>query len=158
MTRKRRPFQEEDEEEEKPEERRIEKGVKLENKRQPVQKQVDFEEKADEYMAFIQQRNRQMLDLVKEVIKIHKDKTLTQNKTTMARDVENSTLLKIVNLAVEINQDEQEPEGMGSIALINLLFKIMLLQRERINDLDYELVQLKKKLSSLMSSGGSNER
>ena len=146
MTRKRRPFEEEQPEEEE-ESRRIDKGVKLENKRPSKRDQSGFEEKADEYMAAVQKRNHEMLTLAKEIVKISKDKTLSQNKTTMVRDLENSTLSKIVKIAVEINQDESEAEGMGSIALINLLFKVVLIQRERINDLDYELSQLKKNLS-----------
>jgi hypothetical protein len=72
------------------------------------------------------------------------DKTLAQNKTVFMIDLEREVLSKMVDLAVTINNDELENEGMGSIMWIVTLLKNSFKQRNKINELEYEIFQLKK--------------
>ena len=78
--------------------------------------------------------------------KICEDKTLVQNKSVFASEIEKEVLSKMVELAIEINNDPNEQEGMGSLSWITLLMKVVLSQRERINVLEYNLSLLEKKL------------
>lgn len=85
--------------------------------------------------------------LSKQFHKMLGDKTLKQNKTPFAADAEKELLSKMVQLAIDINNDPIEQEGMGSLSWITLLLKICFFQRDRINQLEY-LVELLDKRTS----------
>ena len=51
----------------------------------------------------------------------------------------------MIKLAVDVNNDPNEQEGMGSLMWIVLLLKTLLMQRDRINQLEYVVSQLEKK-------------
>lgn len=76
------------------------------------------------------------------------DKTLPQNKNALSRDSEREMLQEMVAFAKEMNSDPNEPEGEGSLMWITALLKQCLAQRDRINELEYSLVALQKKLES----------
>lgn len=78
------------------------------------------------------------------------DKTLKQNKTMLNNEFEESLVRDMVSLAVDINNDPDEQEGMGSLAWITLLLKGMIWYRDRLNSSEYELEQLKAQVKSLM--------
>lgn len=120
------------------------KGVKLKNKQQPLPPKVEFEQRAQEFITDKQARNKAVLLLVQEFLTLMRDRTLSQNKSVMAKEIEQQTVAKLANAALAINEDESEPQGMGSMALINLLFKIVLAQRDKLNELEYDMAQLKK--------------
>lgn len=74
------------------------------------------------------------------------DKTLSINKDPLKRELEKDTLSQMGELAQEINTDPDEKEGVGSLAWIVLLLRICLYQRNRINELEYEVSQISSKL------------
>src|ERR1700674_4340666 len=76
------------------------------------------------------------------------DKTLAQNRNVFNAETEKEMLQNMLQLAVEINNDPNEQEGMGSLTWITLLFKTCLSQRDRINDIEFAMVTLQKKLES----------
>ena len=137
----------------------VKKGVKLVNKMPPPQHSAaTFEQRATEHMGDKQARNKAVLLAAQQFMGLLKDRTLPTNKTTMAKEIEQQVTVDLTNSALAINQDETEVEGMGSIALINLLFKVSLAQRDRLNEIEYELLQLKKKLSSPAPSSSTNDK
>lgn len=87
-------------------------------------------------------------DLAVQFRKIIEDKTLPQNKSIFAIEVEREVLSSIIKLASEINNDPNESEGIGSLSWIAQLFKISLLQRDRLNKIEYSLMQLEKKFEN----------
>jgi hypothetical protein len=76
------------------------------------------------------------------------DKTLAQNRNVFNAETEKEMLQNMLQLAVEINNDPNEQEGMGSLTWITLLFKTCLAQRDRINELEYGMLVLQKKLEA----------
>lgn len=80
------------------------------------------------------------------------DKTLPQNKNMIQQDFEKELLQQMIQLAIDINNDTNEQEGMGSLTLITLLLRTCLFQRDKINRLEYALAQLEKKVSDPMFS------
>lgn len=126
------------------------KSVKLTNKQKVIGRDMaGFEERAKEFMTDKQERNKAVLTLAQDFMTLMRDRTLPQNKTVMAKDIEQQTIAKLANAALAINDDDSEIEGMGSIALVNLLFKVVLLQRDKMNELDYTLALLKKEHAAL---------
>jgi len=77
------------------------------------------------------------------------DRTLSDNKTMLALEAERDLIAKIVDVAVKLNNDENELEGMGSVGLSILLFRGILEHRDKINKLEYSLAQAEKKIKSL---------
>lgn len=73
------------------------------------------------------------------------DKTLAQNRNILNAETEKELLQNILQLATDINNDPNEQEGMGSMTAITLLLKTCLLQRDRINELEYAVAQLQKR-------------
>ena len=78
--------------------------------------------------------------------KIVNDKTLQENRSVFATEFESELLGGMVNLAIQINTDPNEQEGMGSLMWAILLLKTCLSQRDRINKLEYTILQLEKKI------------
>ncbi len=78
------------------------------------------------------------------------DKTLPQNKNIFLEDLEKDTLSKMISLAVEINNDENEQEGMGTLSWITLLLKYFLYHRDRINSLEHSVSILQKSNDDLI--------
>lgn len=108
--------------------------------------QEDFEKQVQDNQEKMMGYKQRAADLTVQFKKIIEDKTLSKNKNIFSKELEKEILTKMVNLAVEINNDPNEQEGMGSLSWITLLFKISLRQRDKINDLEYELSLLQKKL------------
>lgn len=75
-----------------------------------------------------------------------RDKTLPQNKNIFSQETEREILSNMVRLAIEINNDPGEQEGMGSLSWITVLFKTCMEQRDRLNLLEYRMIQIGKKI------------
>lgn len=82
--------------------------------------------------------------LSSDLNKIMLDKTIHSNKSPFSKNFESEVLSDLVKLALEVNSDESEPEGAGSISCIILLLNTCLLQRDKINQLEYDMSILKK--------------
>ncbi len=80
------------------------------------------------------------------------DKTLKSNKSVFSTEIERDLLGKMIQLAIDINSDADEQEGMGSLSWISLLLNNSLKQRDRINDLEYQIFQLDKKIKELFEN------
>jgi len=78
------------------------------------------------------------------------DKTLHQNKNVFTQEMESELLANMIKLAVEVNTDPNEQEGMGSLMWVILLLKTCLMQREKINSLEYQVSQLEKKTDPIV--------
>lgn len=85
-------------------------------------------------------------DLFVQFNKSISDKTLPQNRNVLNRDAEREMLQEMVQLAIEINNDPNEQEGMGSLTWITCLFKTVMFQRDRINELEFQLTNFNKKI------------
>lgn len=76
------------------------------------------------------------------------DKTLPQNKNIFSREAERELLGNMMQLAIEINNDPNEQEGMGSLSWITVLFNTCIAQRDRLNFIEYRLEQTEKTVNS----------
>lgn len=80
------------------------------------------------------------------------DRTVPQNKNVFVNEFEREVIGKLTELAIDMNLDELQEEGMGSVGLIALIFRCLLIQRDKINVLDYTVNQLEKKVKQLQST------
>ena len=75
------------------------------------------------------------------------DKTLVQNKNPFQKEFEKEVLAKMVKHACDFNNDLNEDDGIGSVIWISQLFNVTLFQRNKLNQLEYDVAQLKKALA-----------
>ncbi len=108
----------------------------------------DFDKKVKEIQERSSGYKQRAADLAISFKKMMEDKTLVQNRSIFTNELEREILGKMIQLAVEINNDPNEQEGMGSLGWITLLFKTVLSQRDRINNLEYKIFHLEKKIDS----------
>lgn len=117
----------------------------------------EFEQKIQESKERNQDYKERAMALAISFRKILDDKTVPQNKNDFNTEIEREILTNLTNLALDMNTDEQEDEGMGSLGLIALLFRCMLIQRDKINILDYAVNQLESKIKKIESSSIDNK-
>lgn len=108
----------------------------------------EFEREASESNKRLDSYQEQAKELTIQFKKLMDDKTLQQNKNVFAADIENDIISKMIGLAVQINQDKDEMEGMGSVGWIALLLKHTFLLKDRINYLEYTVSVQDNKLKS----------
>ena len=122
------------------------KGLKINNTnssvKAPEKPSVKLEEKAQEVLDREQDYKKRMLDISSQFKSIMEDQTLQENKGPIVQNVEREVLDKLYSLAADMNADDMQPEGIGSNTLCMLLFRAILMQRNKINDLSYKIHKL----------------
>jgi hypothetical protein len=111
--------------------------------------QADLEQKVQQVQE--KQSNHQIRarELTVQFSQLMADKTLAQNKNLLQKEVELDLLRSMVGFAQEVNADPTAPEGEGSLSWIIILLKNCFSQRDKINNLEYSLQQLEKKITDL---------
>ena len=110
--------------------------------------QEDLEKKVNHIQERSSSHKTRAAELSVQFSQAMKDKTLKQNKNVFAREMERELLTKMAQLAIEVNNDQTEQEGMGSLSWIILLLGTCFSQRDRINQLEFVVSQLEKKLDA----------
>ena len=119
----------------------------FENKPKPPTQQ-QFQEQVQEANEKLTDYKKRASELFTQFNKTVADKTLASNRNVLNIDAERELLQNMIQLAMEINNDPNEQDCMGSLTVITCLMKINLAQRDRINDLEHGLVQLKKRMDA----------
>jgi len=83
--------------------------------------------------------NVRAVEAVTAFMKLLEDQTIPKNKSVFAADVEQEIINKFQRIALDMDADEHQPEGMGSVGVITFLLKVSLIQRDKINQLDYNI-------------------
>lgn len=108
----------------------------------------DFAEKVKDASERNSGYKQQAVELATMFVKAMSDKTLNQNKNILSNDAEREILQRMVQLAIDINNDPNEKEGMGSLSWITLLLKTCFAQRDKLNQLEYAMYELEKNVSA----------
>jgi len=138
------------------------RGVKIKSKTQQRQEsdkaakeeyRKKFEANAEKTIAYHSERSDTIVEAISSFMKMSQDKTLNINKGTIAEDVEREVRTQLLELSLELNNDENEEDnGKGSIVILSAVLKIILMYRDRINELEYELAQLKREQQKVNAS------
>lgn len=129
------------------------KGLKINNEKSAIQpapqnQSAAFEERAKEINSKNEEYKQRGWELIAKYKSMIDDRVLPENKSVLSRGVEAETVNKLIVLASEMNEDENQPESYGSTTLCVLLMKMMLAQRDTINILAYKIDRLEKSLKS----------
>ncbi|HVI40810.1 MAG TPA: hypothetical protein VM577_09130 [Anaerovoracaceae bacterium] len=129
------------------------KTVKLDSKKSKFAKQLEgkqvFEKRAEVAHQKMMGRQEEIYLLGSKFVEMMKDKTLPENKGPIQQSLEKEILGKLINFAIDLNNDMDEPkDSMGSIGLLALVFKSTLVMRDKYNLLEYKVEQLERQLKS----------
>lgn len=103
-----------------------------------------LEEKVSEHQKEEQEILQEIHSLSSRFIGFIRTKTLKENKSPIESSVEAETVQGLVQMALKLNNDQTQPEGIGSVGVITLLLKSVLAQRDIINNLEFKVSQLEK--------------
>jgi len=116
----------------------------------PVKKTaIDFDKEVINHQKNENDIRQRVMELSGKFKSTLKDRTLEENKGPIKKDYESELINQLCDVGLRMNNDQSQPEGLGSIGLNNLLFRAILIQRDTINDLAYQVVQMKKVLSDI---------
>lgn len=130
------------------------KGLKITNEKSSVappteSKSAVFEKKATDASERFSEYKKRSSDLGAKFKSIMESSILPENKSSVFKDFESETLSKLIHLANDINVDEAQPEGTGSIALSQLIMKMMILQKDQNNLLKFKIEKLENEIRDL---------
>lgn len=128
------------------------KGIKVNNDNSTIPQpkpnyQEKLSEKAQEVATKYEEYKSRTWELSTKFKAMMQDHVLSDNKSVLVKDIEAETMNRLVALASEMNEDDNQPEGIGGTALSFLIMKMLLLQRDTINTLLYKVDKLEKILA-----------
>ena len=129
-------------------------GVKLDSSKsrfQPKENkktQEDFEKEIAEAQNKEEYLKNQAMKLSGRFMDAIADKTLPDNRGVIGKDVERELVNELSTLALTLNNDEHQPEGIGSVGVIPVLLNVVLAMRDRMNIIAYYTEEHFKKLSA----------
>jgi hypothetical protein len=123
------------------------KTVKINNDRSSVKQNNPLPKIAEMAQKLVNNENEQkqmLTDFTSRFISSLKDKTLDENKSPTEREEEKRLIFELGNLCKIINDEPQYSQDMGTLAYVNMIARLLLVQRDRINELEFELKKVKK--------------
>jgi hypothetical protein len=117
-----------------------------------IPSKAQFEEKLSDFKNNENSIISEIRDLSIKYKKYITDKTLNINKNPISKDLEKETIRKLCEIGLVLNEDETQRFGTGSVGLINLLLNSVLIQRDIINEMSYEIHNIKNILSKIIKA------
>lgn len=136
------------------------KGLKFNNEKSNVQSTQQTPSIKDNVQKILSNEEEQMkiaMVLTRNLMAMMKDKTLDINKDLVAREDEKKVLAEYANFARLINTDPTKEDCYGTLAFVNAIARCLLLQRDRINELEYEVVKLRKIIEKMPQEEATNK-
>lgn len=129
-------------------------GLKINNDKSSVNQPKEdyatkFEANAKSAFKDNQEYMKKAAELTGRFKAVFADKTLPENKTQIAKDVEREVILSIVGFCKALNEDENQPQAEGAMAMITIITSMMMGQRDRINQMSYDIEGLQKEILKL---------
>ena len=112
----------------------------------------NVKENINKILASEDEQKKIVFTLTTKLLSIIKDRTLDENKDQNTRDNEKKVFSEYANFAMVINSSENYEEGYGTLSYISALSRCILLQRDRINELEYETVKLRKSVEDILKA------
>ena len=125
------------------------KGLKVDNTASMINKPApshteEFEKNASAAFSKDQEYKNRFWELSVKIKAMIEDTVLSDNKSSISKDLEKETATKLVMLASEMDDDVDQPNCEGTRGMTMLLMKCLLIQRDTINSLSYKLSKLEK--------------
>jgi hypothetical protein len=132
------------------------KGLKITNEKStvaaPLRHNTEaFQQAASEAADRLAEYKKRSWDLGVKFKGLMESSILPENKSALIKDLESETLSQLSQLANDINTDDGQPEGAGSVALSQLIMKMLLLQKDMCSQQKYKIEKLEKLVDELVT-------
>lgn len=132
------------------------KNIKLDQNKSRFSKSPEQKPSQEQFNRDVHEYKKKDLDIKSKISDLSSkykmiivDKTVTENKSPIQKDLELSVISELANFGLELDNNENQPEGIGSIGLCNLLLHVNLSQRDIINNLSYKVSVLHNEIEKL---------
>jgi len=129
------------------------KGLKINNANSsvpdPPPKVQNFRDNINEILNEEEKQKKLAFDIAHRFMMVLKDKTLDANKNVVVRQGEKQSIMDLIDFARLINSDENQEDNIGTMSIISTLIKAVLIQRDRINEIEYKLSKTESEVSSM---------
>jgi len=115
-------------------------------------KQEALEKEANEFAELKASFKEDVFILNRKFASIVNDKTLPRNKSSKDIDQERELLSQLASLSVEMDNAEVEGKTAGAVGLASAALGYVLLQRNKINELNYKVESLNAALNALLEA------
>jgi len=113
--------------------------------------QEDFEKEISALQRNEEGLKARVIELSSQFMDATQNKILEENRGIIGQDVERELVNSLGALGLHINNDEHQPEGIGSIGLIMLLMNVTLKMRDRLNEQAHKIHLLEQQLNETSS-------
>jgi hypothetical protein len=137
----------------------LNKGLKLKpSKSSLAKKQVaeNFNQRVSETHKRLEGNLKSAYELATEFTRLMADSRIEDNVGPIDKSFEKEIIRKLINYAIQVNSDENEQEGMGSVSLITLLLKTLFKMRNKMNQMAYNNHMLEIRLTNIEKSIASS--
>lgn len=111
-----------------------------------------FEDNANKTIQYHTERDKKVVEIISGYLRMIDDKTLSRNRGSIANDVEREIRERVIQLALDLNNDENEEDnGKGAVVVLIAVTKVLTKYRDRLNDLEFEVQKMGKEISKLSS-------
>lgn len=130
------------------------KTTKLDNKNSSVKNAAattlpNIRENVSKILENEDEQKKIAFELSRQYAAMIKDKTLDENKDPIYRENEKNVLVEYINFARLLNSDPNKEDCYGTLAYTQAISRCLLLQRDRINELEYRVVKAEKEMVRL---------
>ncbi len=118
-------------------------GLKIASSKSPqvIQKpsKEEFKERVEQAETKASLKKKKASELAVQFKNLLSNKELAKNKSVLQERMEKDLLQEMVSFASELDNDPEEAEGIGTLMWVSMLLKFSLAQRDRMNELEYQL-------------------
>lgn len=116
--------------------------------------QEEFEQKADATFNNTLEKNQKAIELAKSFWNLIKNKELQCNKGPTSKSIDKEIVDNLILYGRELNSDLTiKEDSYGSMAIITLLMKAMIYQKDLCNEFEFRLAEVEKQLKKMSSPG-----
>lgn len=123
-------------------------GLKIDNSKSSIKSEKpmmeDFRNNINNILEKEEEQKKIAFELFSRFQSALRDKTLDSLKDVKLREKEKQIIKDLIDFSRIINSDENQEEDLGSISLFITLYRSMLIQRDRINELEFLQTKMSK--------------
>lgn len=118
----------------------------------PKRTKADFDQEVSQHQKGELEIRNKAAEVSMKFKSLLKDKTVPENRSPLKKDLEEQIIKQLCDVGLKLNGDQNQPEGVGSIGLLNLMMHTILIQRDEINQLSYKVNKLNTSFDTIIKA------
>lgn len=118
----------------------------------PKRTKEDFDKEVSQHQKSEMEIRNQAAEMAMKFKSLLKDRTVLENKSPLKKDFEEQVIRQLCDVGLKLNNDPNQPEGIGSIGILNLMMHAILIQRDTINNLSHKVSKMHIALETIIKA------